>query len=243
MLLLFYVILFTDEVTPSTDKRIKKEKGSKIRKTSKKQVKSESETTEKDKLMSVLELLELQARARAIRSQLALETKTDNIEDTREAINEDSDPEAVVIQSPKKDEIVISSSDSENEEECRKKQKIDGNVCRNTEKDGNPKSWEGKPSRSIIQNNIICGNRKTQKIKIIRDRTVVPTTGDNNTEEDSNKKGEEKKSVVCEEKKLSDKLKEQRRKSVERRNSCSDNEPDVIVINLDESDDLHCEDT
>lgn len=69
-------------------------------------------------LMNVLELLELQARARAIRSQLALEAENKKKTPTDTASNankEDSDPEAVILNSPKQNEIVISSSESDND--------------------------------------------------------------------------------------------------------------------------------
>lgn len=250
-------------------KSIKKEKGRKIRKTSRKQEKlSGNETTEKDKLMSVLELLELQARARAIRSQLDLETKVEKKEDSKinePETKEDSDPEAVVIQSPKKDEIVISSSDSENEEENRKRQKTEETSEHGS---GNPKSWETVATSSIIQNSIICGNRKTQKLKIIRDRTVVGASESNSVVKQSgileNKtdESEEINAVLSEcnqqkeaaitkipaDTKIDDnsfreESSDVSKRRIERTNSCSDHEPDVIVINLDESDDLQCEDT
>lgn len=252
------------------NKRIKKEKGRKIRKTSKKQeAPTESPTSEKEKLMSVLELLELQARARAIRSQLALETKVDKAEETKETdeweTKDDSDPEAVIIQSPKKDEIVISSSESDRGEGSRKKQKT-GDVGSDS---GNPKSWEAKPSSSIIQNSIICGNRKTQKIKIVRDRIVVAplvNSVDKKSDcvEESNKnttENVETNSTECNnfsnKEKAREKMSvteavvetsEQKDKTIEKRNSCydnehSDNEPDIIVINLDDSDDLGCDES
>lgn len=70
-------------------------------------------------LMSVLELLELQARARAIRSQLALENskKSQELGDKikKNDANSDGD-DAIIIESPKNEEIVITSSDSEKEE-------------------------------------------------------------------------------------------------------------------------------
>lgn len=290
-------LVFADEDKVKVkSKRIKKEKGRKIKKTSKK----EEGPIGKEKLMSVLELLELQARARAIRSQLALETKVDKTDgetkDTDkqpEITKDDSDPEAVIIQSPKKDEIVISSSDSENES-GRKRQKTSDE---NEGQSGNPKSWGEKPSKSIIENNILCGNRKTQKIKIIRDRVVIPARDTSEKEESNqenvtetssnvadsslNKKAEavekcttevmecenslnkeaetveeiiaevgecdnkEKESITAAERtEKSEQTDDVNKKTLE--NSCSDNErsdnePDVIVINLDDSDDLGCE--
>lgn len=71
----------------------------------------------KEHLMSVLELLELQARARAIRSQLALENNKKNQEkEKKEKVESSSDiEEAIIIESPVYDEILITSSDSEND--------------------------------------------------------------------------------------------------------------------------------
>lgn len=68
--------------------------------------------------MSVLELLELQARARAIRSQLALEAENKKKEEeSANNLPDDSDSEVLIVTSPKKNEIVICSSESENENE------------------------------------------------------------------------------------------------------------------------------
>ncbi|KAJ8961863.1 hypothetical protein NQ318_021481 [Aromia moschata] len=78
-------------------------------------------------LMSVLELLELQARARAIRSQLALESKrkAELKENENKTIESDDDNEdAVIIESPKNIEILITSSESENEESRKNVSKI-----------------------------------------------------------------------------------------------------------------------
>lgn len=82
----------------------------------------DKETIGEENLMSVLELLELQARARAIRSQLELETKRKEEEKKLEQsskepeTNQDDDDE-IIIEVPKDVEIVISSSDTENDEE------------------------------------------------------------------------------------------------------------------------------
>nr|CAH7741687.1 unnamed protein product [Callosobruchus chinensis] len=77
-------------------------------------------------LMSVLELLELQARARAIRSQLALESskkqeETQKAKEKKAQNDDDDDDDDVIIEVPKHDEIVITSSDSENENNEKKK--------------------------------------------------------------------------------------------------------------------------
>lgn len=98
-------------------KKIKKEKnGADTSSTDKGKTK-----TDEQNLMSVLELLELQARARAIRSQLALENskKEQIIKVEDEEKNESDNGEEgddIIIEIPKPDEIVISSeSDEENE--------------------------------------------------------------------------------------------------------------------------------
>ena len=79
---------------------------------------------ETDKLMSVLEILELQARARAIRSQLALEntSKKDTITNVniKEEISDDSD-DAVIVESPRNAEILITSSESDGDVAPNKK--------------------------------------------------------------------------------------------------------------------------
>ncbi|CAH1960152.1 unnamed protein product [Acanthoscelides obtectus] len=79
-------------------------------------------------LMSVLELLELQARARAIRSQLALESNKKQEKEKKKAQEkevaqdqDDGDDDAVIIELPKNEEIVITSSESENEDGEKKK--------------------------------------------------------------------------------------------------------------------------
>lgn len=84
-------------------------------------------------LMSVLELLELQARARAIRSQLALENakkaRGKEQEEEKEKIADCSDVEdAIIIESPRNDEIVITSSDSETENSELNNKKINENT-------------------------------------------------------------------------------------------------------------------
>lgn len=91
--------------------------------------------------MSVLELLELQARARAIRSQLLLEQNKKDEPTTSNIKVEDSDNEedAVIIEVPKTNEIVITSSESENEQESTKQkgdnvQENISNVCKEMDK-------------------------------------------------------------------------------------------------------------
>ncbi|KAK9878987.1 hypothetical protein WA026_003804 [Henosepilachna vigintioctopunctata] len=77
-----------------------------------------------ENLMSVLELLELQARARAIKSQLLIESsKTqENVCDTKSSPtneNMDSDDD-VIIENTKTEEIIITSSESEDDTNIRK---------------------------------------------------------------------------------------------------------------------------
>lgn len=102
-----------------------KEKKTKVKKEKPEKCKSKHndgiiDEASEEHLMSVLELLELQARARAIRSQLALESskkskeKEKEIKKDKSADNSDID-DAVIIQSPKNEEIIITSSDSEHD--------------------------------------------------------------------------------------------------------------------------------
>ncbi|EEZ98748.2 DNA ligase 1 isoform X2 [Tribolium castaneum] len=93
----------------SKGKKIKKEKDKKTNKLKEAPLQEEN-------LMSVLELLELQARARAIRSQLMLEASKKNTQQTPVEEHNDSDNDDVIIEIPKNEEIVITSSDSETEQ-------------------------------------------------------------------------------------------------------------------------------
>lgn len=101
----------------------------------KKEKLSSPKTSKETNLMNVLELLELQARARAIRSQLALEAENKKKEETQTSAtrgkndDDDNDSDAVILDSPKLKEIVISSSESETEQigdviaKCKEKAK------------------------------------------------------------------------------------------------------------------------
>ncbi|XP_071051521.1 DNA ligase 1-like [Onthophagus taurus] len=73
---------------------------------------------EKEKLMSVLEILELQARARAIRSQLALENqqKTKVNKENKVIQADDSDIEEIIVQDSLKEEVVVIDSENEDKE-------------------------------------------------------------------------------------------------------------------------------
>lgn len=108
--MMFYIFL---------DNRKSKKTKHKLKTEKKEKQAPEKKQEDNEKLMSVLELLELQARARAIRSQLALEAQKRQENATSEDkpinLNDNSDSDSVIIESPKCDEIVISSSDSENE--------------------------------------------------------------------------------------------------------------------------------
>lgn len=122
--------------------------------------------------MSVLELLELQARARAIRSQLALETvngKEEQSSKESQVKEEDSgDSDAIVIESPKRDEIVITSSDSEVEDK-RKQHKTDNEGLPNIKAPSVVHASEMQPEQNV-------NSEKTQKVKIIRERNTPITT-------------------------------------------------------------------
>ncbi|KAJ3667039.1 hypothetical protein Zmor_002449 [Zophobas morio] len=99
---------------------------------------------EEENLMSVLELLELQARARAIRSQLMLEATNKNAQteikiESDSNINSDSD--SVIIEVPASQEIVIESSESDIEQKDKSStsntlETVDKNVSADAE---NPK--------------------------------------------------------------------------------------------------------
>lgn len=121
---------------------------------------------EQEQLMSVLELLELQARARAIRSQLALESKRkaegkEQLPETEKTLEiSDNDETAVIIEGSNSDEIVISSSDSEND--LSESIKLRTNTESKNNKKCNP-SKTNNLENNLSQNNnstseIICGN-------------------------------------------------------------------------------------
>lgn len=142
-----YVCLFVDDETnksqhkhkrnrikeePTGKRRhVKKEKLDKNKVKEIKQVKEKlgrgekANSKEKDaigeeNLMSVLELLELQARARAIKSQLELENKKKQEHKETEGnsiadFHKLEDDDEVIMQIPEQVEIIITSSDSENE--------------------------------------------------------------------------------------------------------------------------------
>ncbi|KAH1026404.1 SWR1-complex protein 3 [Dendroctonus ponderosae] len=79
----------------------------------------EKDAIGEENLMSVLELLELQARARAIKSQLELESKKKQeqkvTESNSKADHQPEDDDEVIMEIPKQVEIIITSSDSESE--------------------------------------------------------------------------------------------------------------------------------
>ncbi|XP_060525439.1 putative sodium-coupled neutral amino acid transporter 10 isoform X2 [Cylas formicarius] len=111
-------------------KKIKKERSEKVVSKPK-----QNEPIGEENLMSVLELLELQARARAIRSQLALEAnrkEQDEEKKTQTDFEKNDDEEDAVIVEVPKEEIVITSSESENEDRIEKpdedlQNKVEGN--------------------------------------------------------------------------------------------------------------------
>lgn len=112
-------------------KKIKKEKHDKEHENKKSEIEN---PMSKSNLMSVLELLELQARARAIKSQLALETRiSETTKEKSPKVKSEDDDDEVIVESPKNIEIIITSSESENESNSRKV-KISKKSGRQTEK-------------------------------------------------------------------------------------------------------------
>lgn len=135
--------------------------------------KKKKEKLHEDNLMSVLELLELQARARAIKSQLIIEASKRSQEQPGEIIKEnDSDNDDVIIESPKNDEIVITSSDSENEDNAGGK-------------DENIKETVHNLTETATQ---------SKKIILIRDRIIQKATVQN----DSQGNGSTEENIVTE---------------------------------------------
>lgn len=189
-----------------TNKHIKIEKGekSKVNKHAKKRKENSQSDTDKNQLMSVLELLELQARARAIRSQLALvesDKKTDMADLETEVKKEDSDSDAVVIESPKLDEIVISSSDSEGNDTV---DKIIQNTQFQNEAEVQDKldstlTVSNKPQISSKEPDVNSSVKKSQKVKIIRQKIILDTMLDQpaiNTAPDNTSSSDPKDNIV-----------------------------------------------
>ncbi|KAJ8971742.1 hypothetical protein NQ314_000555 [Rhamnusium bicolor] len=115
-------------------KKIKKEKQNKASKKSKEV--DRDKTDDRENLMSVLELLELQARARAIKSQLALENsrKAQEKENNTVKVEESDHEDAVIIESPKNIEILITSSESETEDSRKHSEYNNQNTKKHTDK-------------------------------------------------------------------------------------------------------------
>ncbi|KAF5302473.1 hypothetical protein FQR65_LT08563 [Abscondita terminalis] len=217
--------------------QIKKEK--KPRKLNARKETQVKKETEEDKLMNVLELLELQARARAIRSQLAIENenKTTVVENSKVIKNEnESDSDAVIIDSPQHNEIVITS---ESEGECNEEKRDELSA----------KKLKLQPSREqpTISNmsEAELNLRKTkllsklQKIKLVRNKPVATINTDNITPEgnvqepnpidDVNKVDNKNESVI-----ISAKSEEVSAVNEPISTSLSFCDNDEIVINLDE---------
>ncbi|KAK4881679.1 hypothetical protein RN001_004998 [Aquatica leii] len=163
---------------------IKKEK--KTRKLDLKKGIQNKNETEEDRLMNVLELLELQARARAIRSQLAIENehnKNAAAESTKEVKKEnDSDSDAIIIDSPQRNEIVI-TSESEGEGNCKlSKVKSEGLNESSTKKqkiDVSTKHLRITNDLSEAELNLRKAKllSKLQKIKLVRNKTRSNKSG------------------------------------------------------------------
>ncbi|KAB0802965.1 hypothetical protein PPYR_05151 [Photinus pyralis] len=148
------------------DVNIKKERTKKRTSTVPKQdVINESE---KSKLMSVLELLELQARARAIRSQLAIEAENSKSgksrQESKAVKQEDSDSDAVIINSPSHNEIIITSeSERENEDATTVTKTVSSNETKQKDAESDIKQRKEK----LLS--------KLQKIKLIRHKNTATT--------------------------------------------------------------------
>lgn len=148
-----FVIIDSDSTGKKRDKfSNKKVKSEKLDKSKK------SEPLNEDNLMSVLELLELQARARAIRSQLMLEANNKTTNDSASALEsqkieseDDDDDDSIIIEIPTNEEIVIDSSESDDDKKKR-------------------------GMRTLASDN--SSNQTHKKIKLIRDRIVVSVSNE-----------------------------------------------------------------
>lgn len=145
-----FVIIDSDSTAKKREKTLKK----KIKK--EKSDNSRTEPLNDGNLMSVLELLELQARARAIRSQLMLEANKKTSNDSAAVLEENKleseEDDAVIMEIPTNEEIVIDSSES----------------------DDDPKL---KEVRTLTDQNTSKPAQK--KIKLIRDRIVISVSNQN----------------------------------------------------------------
>ncbi|KAI4459965.1 caspase activity and apoptosis inhibitor 1 [Holotrichia oblita] len=195
-------------------KEIKKETGQSSKTKDTNPVEKVISDNENDKLMNVLEILELQARARAIRSQLALENinkKRASTENTTKAIDDDDDDHAIIISSPKNEEIVITSSESEDEGNNKKEQQlniiekeIDGNRQENDfnkDRDKDSNKIEDKNQTSNTEKNNLSDKegealeQAVEKDKIVADESLEKSDKSQiqeknilNTTDDKNKK-------------------------------------------------------
>lgn len=142
---------------------------------------------ENDKLLSVLELLELQARARAIRSQLVLEADKKAREAAEKAVAafqnlDDTDDEAIFIETPAINEIIISSSDSEAEENCKNEDSVTETLKnQNVDSDTSKKLQENDENINKNEESPL-EKKKTQKIKLIRNILVEPCSSSTSTD-------------------------------------------------------------
>ncbi|KAF2899388.1 hypothetical protein ILUMI_06783 [Ignelater luminosus] len=123
---------------------------------------------DKEKLMSVLELLELQARARAIRSQLAIENEQKKSESEKHRpikIEEGSDSDAIIIESPEDKEIVITSdSEEENHKDILQDEAGPSSNIRQSNTDAKPPSKRQKSDSSQKQETEECTNKSENVI-------------------------------------------------------------------------------
>lgn len=156
-----------------------------------------SKETNKDQLMSVLELLELQARARAIRSQLALEHENKTGESStntgvKNEHNSDSD-DAVIIESPQHKEIVITSDSDDCSRPTKNNSQTDGLLNLNI----SPKIIESQQqnievlTEDVQLSSINQNNKNDLEVVIVEDLSQMATVGNSNLEnKNTNKKSD-----------------------------------------------------
>ncbi|CAH1175572.1 unnamed protein product [Phaedon cochleariae] len=172
-------------------KKLKKEKPDK-QKLSKNAQNAPSNKTSEENLMSVLELLELQARARAIKSQLVLEKQQEKEKHEIAGKDEsDNDNDAVIVESPKNDEIIISSSDSDDDQHHKivenREEPVDfwcGTRDENIDKSEQEKGNQNEKNRTddIVQDNAVTEIETPGVVHEMQTVSMVLSTKDNRSD-------------------------------------------------------------